>query len=65
MKAILYIKAPEHCTECPCEYDLLRCKADPKGRRPYTDEEGIPEWCPLHRIEGSARVIIDHVEEGR
>ena len=63
MKAILYIKTPEKCSECPCEYDFLRCKADPLGRTPHFDDEGIPKWCPLHRMEDDARVIVDHVRE--
>lgn len=52
-KAILVIDMPSNCSECPCEYDYLHCKAyeslyKKRSSSPNYDEK--PKWCPLKEM---------------
>ena len=50
MKAVLVIDMPSNCSDCPCEYDYLICKAI-YHKLDYVDADNErPSWCPLRPL---------------
>lgn len=46
-KAVLIFDIPECCTECPCEYDVMMCKAVKRDLDYLTMSEKRSDWCPI------------------